>query len=320
MSSASLPRPCTRPGVTALGSPAAGADHEHRVAVQHELVRAGRAPRPPGRGARRPAGSPASCARRTAPARAAGAGRPRTPPTSAAMSPGVRGDGRDPALAHDQVGRRVAGQHGDPAGRQPLREGSGDPGHPALDRPGAEPLLDVRRRARPGRDVAQVVALGDERVRGDQSQPLVLEAAAQPLVQRLAAVQARRELAWQVVGSPGHLEVVAAQHVPVVGVRRRRARPSARRGRARARRTPPSCAARDRRAPGPTSRPRTGARGPRSSGTSSQLPLQRPPGLAEQVAHHCRQQRVRAGRRPRRTRPARRRSARRPSSAIARPG
>ena len=73
------PAPEDRPGVRAVRGGAVGAQHEHRVAVQHHLVRAGRAPRRRRRGGRPPAGSPASCARRAGPGPAAGAGRSRTP-------------------------------------------------------------------------------------------------------------------------------------------------------------------------------------------------------------------------------------------------
>jgi hypothetical protein len=62
------------------------------------------------------------------------------------------------------------------------------------------------------------VASRDERVRGDHRQPVVAEAAAQSLVHALPAVEVGSDLAWEVVGPPGHLEVVAPQHVPHLGV------------------------------------------------------------------------------------------------------
>ena len=230
---------------------------------------------------------------------------------SAAISPISVVDRRDPALADDQVADRVAGEHGDPAGRQPLLEGRRDPGHPAGDRPGAEALLEVGGEPHPRRHVARVVAAGDERVRGDHRQPVVAEAAAQPLVHALPAVEVRRDLAGQVVGSPGHLEVVPPQHVPDLGVLVDVAGSSCRRGRVRARRTPPSARRVSRRAAGRRCRRRTGARG-----SPPAAPAPRPPSPA--AGRTCGTGRGpppaagwRAGRRPRRTRPARRCSARR---------
>ncbi len=133
---------------------------------------------------------------------------------------GRGGDGGDPAVAEHEVVDDGVGQDRDLARLQARREGRPEPGHAAGHRPRTEPLLDVRHHAQPGGHVAQVVPLGDEPVPGDQPQPLVLEVLLQPLVEHLAAVQQRRQRAGEVVAVPGHLEVAAAQRLPLVLVRR----------------------------------------------------------------------------------------------------
>ena len=95
-----------------------------------------------------------------------------------------------------------------------------------------------------------------------QPEPLVLEASDPPR-QRLAAPEPRGQRRGQVVGVPGTLEVLAAQHLPVVGVGRGRGRPSASRGRAPSASTAWICAAREPTAAGPRCRRRTGARAAR---------------------------------------------------------
>ena len=168
----------------------------------------------------------------------------------------------------------------------------------------------------PRRHVAQVVALGDERVPGHQPQPLVLERLLQPLEQRLPAVQPRGQVAGQVVGLPRVLEVAAAQHLPVVGVRRDVVDPPL-----------PE--------PGAELVERRELRGPpvrhphrravlepvlahHVERHQVQLALERPAGLAEEVAHHRRQQRVRRPRVPGEVVRAHLRQRRRPERPSAR--
>ena len=164
------PRPACRgraPSTPARprGRRAAGADDEHRVAVQHQLVRRGRARRPPGPGGRRPAGSPASSARRTAPGRAAGAGRPRTTTTSASSSPADVATAADPAVAHDEVVDVGVGQRRSTP-RVSSRFASAVPSrrHPAGHRPGAEASARGTPSARPRR--ARCAGRGPRRRRG----------------------------------------------------------------------------------------------------------------------------------------------------------
>ena len=73
----------------------------------------------------------------------------------------------------------------------------------------------------PRRHVAQVVALRDEPVPGDQPEPVVLERpSGAGVCSDLAAVEQRRHLARQRGRVQRHLEVVTAQRLPDVGVRR----------------------------------------------------------------------------------------------------
>ena len=143
-----------------------------------------------------------------------------TTTTSAASSPA---DVATAATRPDRSTRSVTarpGQHGHLAGLEPGGQRGRERAHAAGGGPGAERLLQVGVHAEPRRDVAQVVPLRLEPVPGDQAQPLVLELLAEPLVQHLTAVEDRAHVLRQVVGVPRHLEVVATQHLPVVGVRR----------------------------------------------------------------------------------------------------
>ena len=217
--------------------------------------------------------------------------------TTSASRVAVAGrDRRDPAVADHEVGRLGAGEHGDLAGRQPLLEGGAEAGHASLDRPRAEALLDVRRHPGPGRDVAQVVARGLERVPRDLPQPLVLEGLLEPLEHRLPAVEAGGEVAREVVGRPRVLEVATAQHLPVVGVRRDVVDPSLTESAAqlverRELRRPPDRDPHRRTVVEPVLAHDVERH-------QVELAFQRPAGLAEEVAHHGRQERVRRPRVP----------------------
>ena len=227
----------------------------------------------------------------------------------------VGGDRGDPSAADHQVAHLDARAHLHLAGGQPVRQRVGERGHPARDGPRAEALLDVRRHAGPGGHVARVVSLGDRRVQRQLGQPLVLEPA-DPLGQRLAAPQPVGQRRGQVGGVPGALEVLAAQHLPVVGVRLHVLGPA---------------------------RPQPGAegvdgldlRGPRAEGQPHRRPV-REPVLAQHVqldelelalqraVRTCGTGRARppagactTARRPRRTRPAPPAPARRPAAARA---
>ena len=128
--------------------------------MQHHLVRQVGHARRTGRGGRPPAGSPASCGRRAAPAPAARAGRSRTTTTSASRRPLVGVDADDPAVLDSRRSSAVV-----PSSTSTLRSpsrlviASASSAHPAGDRPDAEVLLDVGPHPHPGRDVARVVAV-----------------------------------------------------------------------------------------------------------------------------------------------------------------
>ena len=165
------------------------------------------------------------------------------------------------SAAHHQVLDVATGAHLDLARRQPGGQGIGQRRHPAGDGPRAEPLLDVRHHPDPRRYVARLVTLGDARVQRDQAEPVVLESLHPPR-QRLPAPEPVGERCGQVVGIPGAFEVLAAQHLPVVGIGLDVVGPA----RAETRAEPvdgPDLRRRARTAAGPTSRRRTGARAAR---------------------------------------------------------
>ena len=181
--------------------------------------------------------------------------------TSASSSPAsVATATTRPSRTHEVAGG-VAGEHGDPAGLQPGAQGVGERGHAAGDRPGAEPLLDVGRHPQPRRHVAQVVALGDEPVPGDQPQPLVAEVLAQPLVQRPPGCRGAPRARGGGGPGPRAARGSPAQHLPGVGVRRHVVDPAPGPGRAPARRRRRAGRPGSRRAAAASCRPRTGARG-----------------------------------------------------------
>ena len=262
---------------------------------------AGRARRPRARGGTPPAGSPASCAA-TRPA-SAGSRRGSTAQTttSASSSPAAVRDRRPPGRrAATRSVAAVPGQHGRPCGSPAGRRApSPTAAMPPGDRPGAEPLLDVRRHAGPGGHVAQVVALGDERVAGDHPQPLVLERPAQPLVQHLAAVEARGELAGQVRRGPRAPRGSRGAAPPSRRRTTRRGRPTRRPSPGSSASNAASCAARE--PPGTADRRAVleAVLADHVERDQLQLALDRPAGLAEQVADHRRAAAWTSARRPR---------------------
>ena len=210
---------------------------------------------------------------------------------SASSSPVGRVDRDHPPAPQHQVAHLAGGVHVDLARRQPCGQGLGQHAHAAGHGPRAEPLLDVRRHPDPGRHVARVVALREAGVQRHQPKPVVLEASDPPR-HRLAAPEPRGQRRGQVVGVPRPLEVLAAQHLPVVGVGvdvvgPPRAEPGAER-----------VDGLDLRRPGARRQPDGGAVGEPVLAQHVQLDqvelaLGRPSRLAEQVAHHGREQGVR---------------------------
>ncbi len=280
------------PRGVALGRGAAGPDDEHRVAVQHGLVRhlregLGQGPLQAEVGddgwhgghrpldVRRQRGQPARV--------------DRDHDDVGVERPGGRDHTHHAAVADDEVLHVDAGLHGDPPGREPLDERGRQRAHPALDGPGPEALLEVGDQPGPRGHVAEVVSLGDERVRGDRAQSLVPEPLPEPLVQHLAGVEEGGHLPRQRVRGPRHLEVAAPEHLPHVGVGVDVVDPLL-----------PE--------PGPELVERLVLRGPRLARQPQHrrvledvlpdegerddldLPLGRPAGLPEQVAHHRRHQ------------------------------
>ena len=273
-----------------LGRLAAGAQHQHRVAVQHHLVgQVGHLADDPdvadhrwhrGHRALHVDGE------RRQPARVDGAD-----DDVGGQLALVGAYAAHPAARDHEVERLRAGQHGHPPGLQPGGQRLRERPHPARHGPGPEVLLDVGPHPHPRRHVAQVVALQGRAEPGHLAQAVVLERLLQHLVHRQAGREQGLGVLAGVLGRPGALQPVAAQRLPVVGegvdVRR------------------PLGAE-----PGPEALHRghlvtAAAAGEVQHGLVLEdvaaqglhrhqldLALQRPPGLAEQVAHHRGEQRV----------------------------
>ena len=241
--------------------------------------------------ARRPVASRAWCARRTppGPAAAAGRSRPRRRPRRP-RPPSCDPD--DPTLADHQVRDVHPGLDGDPPGREPVGQ----------CRRRARPCRPRRSRRRSAARGRRPAPPRRARCAGRGPRPRTGSAATwrsrsslkrllEPPMERLARVQARGDVRAAGRHGPRHLEVAAAQHLPVVGVGRRHGRPTGGPGPGRARRTPRS--GRPGTRPGSRSAVASSKTCSRitSSGTRSISRSAGPARLAEQVADHRRQQR-----------------------------
>ena len=192
--------PGHRPGMPTVGRAATGADHEQGIAVDHQLV-----------------GQVAHLALEphVAQHRRDRRRRPRDVRRQGRQSARVDGADDDVGVELPRVVRpRPRGRRGrrrrsrprrhdvDPAGVEPSYERLQQYAGPAGRGPGAEALLDVGREAGPRGHVAEVVAVDDEGVRRDQPRARVAQRSPEPLVQRLARVEPRRDLAGQARRAP----------------------------------------------------------------------------------------------------------------------
>ena len=255
----------------ARGRLAAGAQHEHRVAVQDHLVRAGRAPSPT-MPRWQTTGGIAGIVRSTIGASAGSRrGSIAHDDVVGVDDAAVGADADDPAAGELEVEGRSGEQHGHAARLQARGQRVGQRAHPAGNRPDAEVLLDVGPHAHPGGHVAQVVALERHRVAPRPvAQPLVLERLLGELVQRQPGGEQGPGVLARVLGGEGALEPVAAQGLPVVGERVDVRRPAARPARPpRPRRSPRSGRRGCHRAGRARCRPRRRAGATGSTGTSS---------------------------------------------------
>ena len=234
-----------RPGVMTRGRPADGADHQ-QSGRRARTTSCGRSRTSPSSPTWHIAAGMAGVVRRTyprqrgQPARVDGAhhdvGVAGRRPSSRPRRPGRRGR---------RCRERARARPRPRASRSRRTSASSSRRRPALEGPGAEPLLEVRRETGPRGHVAEVVTVDRERVRRDQPGASVAKTlAAAACAGSRASRAARRARGDRRSGSQGDLGVPPAQHLPVVGVRRDVVDPRAARAPGRAPRRRRSCAAR----------------------------------------------------------------------------
>ena len=205
---------------------------------------------------------------------------------------------RTPATRPPEISRSRAGggeQHGH-AARLAAARRARRPASPSRRGPSRR-RSSARRRSTCPSTRARCAGRGPRAPSGSRrpvAQPLVLERLLGELVQRQPGGEQGPGLLARVLGGEGALEPVAAQCLPVVGERVDVRRPAARPAPAPRRRRPPRSGRRGcRRAGRARCRPRRRAGATGSTGTSSTSFSSGAAGLAEEVAQHGGQQRVR---------------------------